>query len=107
MTGCPASANHEARFRASGRGLRTQHKMAGEQGLEAQSTRTTHSESRRVEKVGEASVRPRRGCLWGMVCFGVLLARRAPVFSACDPPVDTGGSQASSGPEAVSWCRQL
>ncbi|KAJ1159105.1 hypothetical protein NDU88_011775 [Pleurodeles waltl] len=107
MTGRPASANQEARFRASGRGLRTQHKMAREQGLEVQSRRTTHSGSRRVEKVSEASVRPRRGCLWGTVCFGVLLARRAPVFYARDPPVDTGGGQASSGPEAVLRCRLL
>ncbi|KAJ1211034.1 hypothetical protein NDU88_006396 [Pleurodeles waltl] len=81
--------------------------MTGEQGLEAQSSRTTHSGCRRVEKVSKASVRPRRGCLWGTVCFGVLLARRAPVFSARDPPVDTSGGQASSGPEAVSLCRQL
>ncbi|KAJ1193790.1 hypothetical protein NDU88_003086 [Pleurodeles waltl] len=107
MTGHPTSANQEARFRASGRRQTTQHKMAGEQGLEAQSSRTTHSGSRRVEKVSEPSVCPRRGCLWGTVCFGVLLARRAPVFSARDPPVDTRGGKASSGPEAVLRCRQL
>ncbi|KAJ1207125.1 hypothetical protein NDU88_002517 [Pleurodeles waltl] len=51
MTVRPASANHEARFRAPGRGLRTQHKRAGAQGLQTQISRTTPSGSCRVEKV--------------------------------------------------------